>query len=570
MFCIGCVLSVMGSRWMRNWEGGRVREEFNRRASERLSAVDLAIKLNQQAVWSVESLYAASVEVERHEFRAFVRSTLEERSAIVALQWAPRVLDVQRAAHEAEGQNDGLAGYQIVEGGDARPASRREEYAPVFFSEPVASGAWRMGFDLFSDPGSAALMKRARASARPASSHHQRIVHAVAPIEGVVVFVPIYLNDLPHDTEEERRTNLAGFVVAVLRLDALVDEALRSLVLSGVRLRVFDEGREGRLLICSYPGGGGDEKRPARAASGLSRTRAVGAGGRQWTIECVPTREFSVGRATWLPVGVLVGGLLLTLLLTGYLLMLVGRTARVEQLVATRTDELARSNAELEQFAYVASHDLQEPLRMVSSFLQLLVERCGDTLDSESQEFIGYAVDGSHRMQALIRDLLAYSRVGRRGKPLAAVSCEDVLARVHMNLESAIKESGASVFHDRLPCVLGDDVELEQLFQNLISNAVKFRREEKPRVHVGATRNGSEWVFSVRDNGIGIEDKYRDRIFQMFQRLHTRSEYSGTGVGLAICQKIVERHGGRMWVESKPGRGSTFFFTLQAIAGEPT
>jgi PAS domain S-box-containing protein len=224
--------------------------------------------------------------------------------------------------------------------------------------------------------------------------------------------------------------------------------------------------------------------------------------------------------------------------------------------------ELARSNTELEQFAYVASHDLQEPLRMVAAYTQLLARRYKGKLDADADEFIGYAVDGATRMQQLINGLLDYSRVGTRGKPFGSTDCEAVFNNAVANLRAAIKETDAVVIHDHLPTVLADSTQMVQLFQNLLGNSIKFHSDKPPEIHVRAQRNGSEWIFSVRDNGIGIDPKYFERIFIIFQRLHSRGEYPGTGIGLAICKKIVERHKGRIWVESELGKGATFYFTI--------
>jgi light-regulated signal transduction histidine kinase (bacteriophytochrome) len=238
---------------------------------------------------------------------------------------------------------------------------------------------------------------------------------------------------------------------------------------------------------------------------------------------------------------------------------------RARQELARRVSELAHSNAELEQFAYVASHDLQEPLRKIASYTELLARRYQGKLDPGADKFIGYIVDGANRMQQLINDLLSYSRVGRTTDlTMENVDLGRIMEGIYNDLARTIRDSQAEITCDELPVVQGHPRHIAQLVQNMITNAIKFRGDAPPRVHISAERRADAWVIAVRDNGIGIAPEHAERIFVVFQRLHTRTEYPGTGIGLAICKKIVERHGGQIWVDAQPGQGSTFFFTLPA------
>ncbi|MDD5305787.1 MAG: PAS domain S-box protein, partial [Deltaproteobacteria bacterium] len=248
---------------------------------------------------------------------------------------------------------------------------------------------------------------------------------------------------------------------------------------------------------------------------------------------------------------------------------------RLEELVRQRTSELektaadlARSNKDLEQFAYVSSHDLQEPLRAVAGFMSLLKQQHNDKLDAEAHEYIGHAISGAERMQTLINDLLTYSRVGARSAPSNPVSMKEALDTAVVNLSTAVAESRAVITHDPLPTVTANLPQMIQLLQNLVGNAIKFRGPRTPEIHVFARRDDGAWLFGVRDNGIGIEAGYHDRIFLIFQRLHSRTQYPGTGIGLALCKRIVERYSGRIWFESQPGEGTTFFFTIPDKGGD--
>jgi PAS domain S-box-containing protein len=243
---------------------------------------------------------------------------------------------------------------------------------------------------------------------------------------------------------------------------------------------------------------------------------------------------------------------------------------QAETYLVDKIEELKRSNQDLEQFAYLASHDLQEPLRMVGSYTQLLAKRYKGQLDADADDFINFAVDGANRMQRLIQDLLIFSRVGTKGAELVDTASEEAMQQALVNLGTAIEESEAVVTYDTLPAVLADWTQLVQLFQNLVGNAIKYHRaESSPKVHISAVAGPTgKWLFSVTDNGMGIESEYFEKIFGMFQRLHKRDEFEGTGIGLAVCKKIVERHGGALSVESEPGHGSTFSFSLNHVVEE--
>ncbi len=262
----------------------------------------------------------------------------------------------------------------------------------------------------------------------------------------------------------------------------------------------------------------------------------------------------------------LVGGIIVfmifQMLIIITLLVNISRRKQLEKKLKQLLTDLKRSNEDLEQFAYIASHDLQEPLRMISNYVQLLARRYQGKLDADADDFINYTVDGVKRMHTLINDLLSYSQTGGRDKLFKPIDCGIVLNRGLSNLQMLVKESGAVITYDVLPVVMANSSQLTQLFQNLIDNAIKFQGEEPPQIHISAKKEKNEWVFSVRDNGIGIEPEFFKRIFIIFQRLHNREEYSGTGIGLALCKKIVECHDGRIWVESEIGKGSIFYFTI--------
>ena len=251
-----------------------------------------------------------------------------------------------------------------------------------------------------------------------------------------------------------------------------------------------------------------------------------------------------------------------------------GRAARIIGIMLDITErkkmeeEIARSNKDLEQFAYVASHDLQEPLRAVAGFVSLIQRQLQKSINEKTKEYMKFTVDAVHRMQTLIDGLLEYSRIDTRGKPPEKVDSVKSLENALLSLQASIKESGVKITSDKLPTISIDPLQFTQLFQNLIGNAIKFRSNKQPQVRISASRQGNTWTFAVKDNGIGIESQYAERIFMIFQRLHTHKQYPGTGIGLSLCKKIVERHGGKMWMESEPGKDSTFYFTIPDLDGQ--
>ena len=252
------------------------------------------------------------------------------------------------------------------------------------------------------------------------------------------------------------------------------------------------------------------------------------------------------------------------LIIVGFVVALLSENiSKTESKLKEAMEELIRSNEELQQFAHAASHDLQEPLRTIISFSQLLEDKYKDKIDKNGKEFIQFITEGANRMRTLINDLLKYSRIATHTQPLQETNLNDILKTVLSNLQQSIKESNATITYKELPSIFINKSHMIQLFQNLISNALKFKKEIPPKIYIDAIKKENEWIFSVKDNGIGIEKKYFDRIFNIFQRLHSREEYPGSGIGLAICKKIIQRYNGKIWVESKIGEGSTFYFTIQ-------
>lgn len=598
---LGVLLSISSFTLVSQSVEERAALELERRASDFTLALNQSIARDVEVLQHIVSLFDSSERVMRDEFRLFTQRALAAHPGIQALEWIPRVPHAARGAHEAAARADGLTGFSLREKGRAGgmvAAEIRDEYFPVYYVEPMQGNAAAVGFDLASNPVRSEALKRARDNAAPVTTGRITLVQETGEQFGFLIFVPVFTRgDLPQAVSE-RRERLMGFALGVYRVGDMVETILTGRVAQEFDIAVFDAAAEAGVSRLYYRSAQAHASPPPAPTeneirSGRHLATELHLPGRTWTLYLRPATGAGWLQGHWQEWGALVIGLSFTVLLSVYLMSSMGRTRKISVLVAQRTealseandrleheaeerkrtqtalaeraDALEKSNAELEQFAYIASHDLQEPLRMVSSYTQLLSKRYRGKLDANADEFIHYAVDGAKRMQRLLQDLLDYSRVGSKGKSLVPTDSADVLAAACANLKTKIEAENADISAGPLPEVCGDDVQLTQVFQNLIGNALKFRGEEPASVRVEARADGDQWVFSIADNGIGLDAQYSERIFQVFQRLHTQTAYPGTGIGLAVCKKVIERHGGRIWVESEPGSGSTFLFSLHAV-----
>ena len=448
------------------------------------------------------------------------------------------------------------------------PAGARSEYFPVYHVAPYKGNEAALGFDLASNPTRLQALDAARASGEPTATARITLVQEDAQQFGFLIFSPVYETAEPMDAGNET-ASLKGFVLAVYRVGDMIEKSLSYLTEQPLTLRVED-GSSGVTTDLLF----GPED-SASTPEGPSYQADIAVADRHWTIRCTATPELLAGYDTMQSWFFLVAALLFSAAAAGYVGVSRNREVRVAELVRARTTELSASkkiagelsqaNEELEQFAYAASHDLQEPIRTLVSFSTLLRDDVGDDLSPEAATDLEHITVAARRMQRLVVDLLALSRAGRSDLEPAEVALEDCLKDSLDALRERVKETGARVEQMHLPVVSGDRGLLTQLFQNLLGNAMKFRRgNEPPAITVTARRQDAEWLVEVKDNGIGIQQEYASQIFAPFKRLHGMADYEGSGVGLAICKRAVERHGGRIWVESTPGDGSRFQFTLPA------
>ena len=452
------------------------------------------------------------------------------------------------------------------------PAGIRPEYFPVYQVAPYQGNEATLGFDLASSPTRLQALNAARASGEPRATARITLVQENAEQFGFLVFSPVYeASEL--DAPRNDPAALKGFVLAVYRVGDMIDKSLSYLTEQPLRLRVEDPLSDSEAALLFGP------QQLASSSDGLSYQAEIAVADRHWRVICSAKPELLTAYDTaqsWL---FLVAALLFTAAAAGFVGISRNREVRIVELVLARTrelwiskrtaerhaDELSEANQELEQFAYAASHDLQEPVRTLVSFSSFLREDLGNDLPPEAATDLEHITGAAHRMQRLIKDLLALSRAGRSTLDMQEVALEDCLGDSLDALRERLKETDTLVEQGQLPVVSGDRRLLTQLFQNLLGNAMKFQNgAETPAIAITARQQDSMWIVEVKDNGIGVQQEYAEQRFTPFKRLHGMGEYEGSGVGLAICKRAVERHGDRIWVDSTPGDGSRFQFTLPA------
>ncbi|MFA5353594.1 MAG: CHASE domain-containing protein [Thermodesulfovibrionales bacterium] len=574
-------------------EAVQLRRNFERQADAMVNALQTNISLNTEVLDSVAGVFRASESVSREEFSALLEYPLSYHKGIQAVAWAPRVRASERETFLKRAGSEGFNTFRLTEqaaDGSMVEAGMRHEYYPVWFVEPYSNNKKALGFDLASGRVRQEAMLRAAATGRPAATAPVSLVAERKGLTGFLSFFPIYTKGLPAATVEERRRAVQGFAVIVFTISDLVAAAVEGDSFRGISLVIHDSGGpEGKSVVPIFP----QAQAAARTGENDRRLRyrqEIGFVDRRWILEFSSTAAFIDPEMRAMGSLFPLGAMATTGLFTVFLFVISGYESAAARLVRERTAELtrtnealARTNAELEQFAYVASHDLREPLRRITSFTELFAKKYRGAMDPDADRYIFYIVEGAERMESLIRDLISYSSVTTGEKEFRPVDCNALLAAVLKSLAPAVAEAMAHISSDPLPVITADPVQMAQVFRNLISNAVKFRGDAALQVHVSAVpvqefqpgrdlpaeigghlrAMGRGWVFSVRDNGIGIDPQYHGKIFRIFQRLHPRMSYPGTGMGLAICKKVIERHGGQLWVESGAGKGSTFFFTIQ-------
>ena len=573
IIALGCMMIYSSAK---DADGRKIQLEFEAECSRVRTRLAKNLDVYSEVLESIVSLYAASNHVSRDDFKAFVQRPLVKHTGVYALEFIPRVPAEQRRGWEQKAAAEGFSKFQLKQwksdecwvAGDDQWA---REYFPVFYLEPQVNNESIMGIDLGSNPVRRKALDRAARTGRSVATSCINLVGESGP--GFLLLMPMYGNGQPTHTESLRQQHLMGFAVAVFRTSDIIHEALGNNHLTKFTLQITEDNGV-PLFVSAQP----QSSRPSQ----FHQQSKCQIAGRSWNLNFGSRSDWVESRRATFAAPYIISGTVLALLLGSLFHSTTERTLKIQQQVKHRTAELEQanylisqqkntlssaklvleaSNNQLKEFAYAASHDLQTPLRGVSNYAHFLMEDYGNELDETANDYITRIIESADRMRLLIKHLLEYSQVESQQATIRSTDLNVIFRDVLQLLESEIEAAGAQITCDELPTVGCDPEQISQLFRNLLTNALKYRSETRLQIRVFANV-GDMWTVSIQDNGIGIEQQFHSQIFDIFRRLHTQQEYPGTGIGLALCRRIVQRHGGEITVQSAPGQGAIFAFTI--------
>ena len=538
-------------------------QRFNMRTHEIVSAIKFRMLYYEQALWSCVGLYNSLEEVSREDFQKFVETLSVERHlpGIQGIGFSVPVSPEQKESHIMQIREEGFSDYTI------KPEGERDQYSAIIYLEPFD---WRnqraFGYDMWSNEMRREAMDRA---VRTGKASNSGIITLVQETEndiqkGFLMYLPVYRKNMPIEAPEARNAAFKGWVYSPFRAGDLMHGILSEEDLE-YEIEVYDGNQPGKDFLL-FDSDSVYHREDNKHKPSLNKLVSIDLQGRNWSLYIHTKSSDLTRKEGYLPLVIGICGLIIdvALFLAIYSLnRLQRKTRNLASSLEIQKAEIENANKELAQFAYIASHDLQEPLRTVTNYVQAIEEDYGDKLDEEGKGFLNIVTDATTRMINLINAILEYSRLGKTKLEAETIDCNLLLEEIRMDMETLINETQTKLEVMDLPIVIGERELLRQVFINLITNAIKYRKPGlDPVVTVKGVDKSSFYEFSISDNGIGIENKYLDRIFEIFKRLHTKEQYSGTGIGLSSCKKIVEIHQGNMTVASQPGEGSTFTFTI--------
>lgn len=583
MVAAGCLALYFSSR---DLDDQRIQIEFETECERVASQLSETLDVYHEVVESIASFHAGDSAFSRDDFRCFVERAVNRHPGIHALEWVPRVAAKDRHQWEQTAKRDGVHDFQLRQWianqeWVATEEQWAEDYYPVCYVQPSAGNHAALGTDLGSHPVRRKALEQAAATGLPVATSSVRLTPEDDLQSGFLLFVPVYDRDQSLSTSEQRMRHLVGFAVGVFRVRNIISKALSPKAPEPFQLYVTEPNGQSLYTSANHEG---QFTRANQNTADCHSTSTCRIGGQTWVLDFLSQDEWVETRRSSIGLPIFLGGAVVAALLGSLLWTITGRTATVEQLVSQRTTELEaaselireqrdrlesgklileESNQQLKEFAFAASHDLQTPLRGMASYAQFLKEDYSSALDEMGNQFVDRIISSADRMKQLISQLLEYSLVESQKDALRPTNLNQVLGDVLLLLQTEIESADATITFDELPIVECDPKLIAQLFRNLITNGLKYRGEDSPRIHVSICRT-DVYKIVVEDNGIGIAKPFQSKIFDIFRRLHTQDEYPGTGIGLALCRRIVQRHGGTISVESEPGQGCRFTFTLPA------